>query len=983
VSARWISRRFQSIAFRLLFRLPRAGLPVAENRIHMRIRGVFLPDAKEMLAMIERHSRHTFTPPSLFIDKSVTIIRSFFADLIFRKLFSGSRAILLPVLFVLIWGFIVSPVRAHEINSIVYTPRSGAPIRIGALANRGVDECLKRWRPTAAFLERHLPGSKFEIVPLGFDEVANTVASGRVHFIVTNPAQYSVLEFTGKAYRIAGFLVPSVAGPQRIYGGVIFTRAYRRDIRRISDLKGKRFAAVDSESLGGWLCARRELQAAGIDPYRDFADLKFAGTHDAVIKSVLSGSCDAGTIRSSQFEMMAAEGKVNLGNFHVLPGPSTTTPGYPFLVSTRLYPEWPLAVVKGTDENLSRMVAVALMTMGADDPAAKASGGSGWTIPADYSDVHELLRELHLGPYKELGRVTPAMILSIYWPHLLATAGAIFLISLFAVKASILNRRLKVSMEELTQRTIALNASNKAQEEANRDLSQEVVARKAAEEASTQSVSLLRATIESTNDGILVVDKVGSIVDWNKRFLKLWRIPDDLILSRDDDQALAYVLDQLTNPDEFMAKVRELYNQPEEESLDILRFKDGRIFERYSRPQQMNNEIVGRVWSFRDITEREKMEDELRKAQKLESLGVLAGGIAHDFNNLLTGIMGNVSLAKMFVDPMGKAYPRLGEAEKACSLTKKLTQQFLTFAKGGDPIKKVDSMTRIIMDTASFVLRGSNVRCDYLLPEDLWAVEVDSGQMSQVINNLIINADQAMPDGGTIIVQAENVTLGDDRILPLPEGRYVHILIRDQGMGIPEEIQPKIFDPYFTTKKKGSGLGLASVYSIIIKHDGYVGMESKSGMETTFHLYLPASEKRFVEASSLSEPQKPGKVEGRILIMDDERVVRDTAREILVQLGYQIDVCDNGTAALNLYREARESRKPYDVVFMDLTIPGGMGGKVTMKKLLEIDPDAKGVVMSGYSNDPILVHYREYGFCGVVTKPFTANEIFEALQTLR
>jgi signal transduction histidine kinase/ActR/RegA family two-component response regulator len=536
--------------------------------------------------------------------------------------------------------------------------------------------------------------------------------------------------------------------------------------------------------------------------------------------------------------------------------------------------------------------------------------------------------------------------------------------------------------EKLSEDIMLRRRTEEELQQANRELTREVEARKSAEEASQQSVSILRATIESTNDGILVVDKSGGIVDWNKRFLELWRIPDDLIASRDDDQALAYVLGQLTNPDEFMAKVKELYTQPEDESLDILRFKDGRIFERYSRPQQMNNEIVGRVWSFRDITERKKMEEEILKSHKLESLGVLAGGIAHDFNNLLTGIMGNVSLAKMFVKPEEKAFARLGEAEKACTLTKGLTQQLLTFAKGGAPVKKVESMTRIIMDSAGFVLRGSNVRCAFSLADDLWEVEVDGGQMSQVINNLIINADQAMPDGGKISIRAENITLGRNDNLPLPEGRYVHILIRDQGIGIPVEILPKIFDPYFTTKKKGSGLGLASVYSIVMNHKGYVGVESVPGSETTFHIYLPATDRRPAEETALPKLREQGKGRGRILVVDDEQVVRETAREILVHLGYQTDQCEDGTAALNLYREARESGIPYAFVFLDLTIPGGMGGKVTMKKLLEIDPDVKGVVTSGYSNDPILAHYREYGFCGVIVKPFTVEEIIAVLETL-
>jgi PAS domain S-box-containing protein len=937
--------------------------------------------AKEMLGMIARSVQHIFTISSSIIGKTVMILSSLTFNIHPLHFFSARRALVAMFLLCVTGSIIASPLDAHEIYPKA-PHHTGSIIRIGALANRGTDECLKRWRPTAAFLERHLPGNRFEIVPLGFNEVADRVAARQVQFIITNPAQYSMLEFAGKASRIAGFLVPSALGPQRMFGGVIFTRVNRPDIRNIADLKGKRFAAVDSESLGGWLCARRELKSAHIDPYSDLAKLRFSGNHDDVIKSVLSGASDAGTIRSSQFEKMAAEGKVDLRKFRVLPCPSGPPAGYPFLVSTRLYPEWPFAVVAGTDDGLSRKVSVALLTMEPDDPAAKAAGGSGWTIPADYSDVHELLRELHLGPYEDLGRVTPRQVLSLYWPHLLAATMAIFLISLFALRSWILNRRLKGSMEDLSQRTIALNASKEAQEEANRELSREVETRKSAEEASGRSVSLLRATLESTADGILVVDMCGKVVDWNKRFLEMWSIPDELILLREDDQALAYVQAQLTNPDEFIAKVKDLYKEPEKESLDILRFKDGRIFERYSRPQHLKKLIVGRVWSFRDITERKKMEEEIQKSQKLESLGVLAGGIAHDFNNLLTGIMGNISLAKMHLDPSAKAFTRLVEAEKACDLTRDLTRQLLTFAKGGAPIKKVDSITRIITDTAGFVLRGSNVRCEFSLPEDLWAVEVDVGQMSQVINNLIINADQAMPDGGIITIQAGNVTLRADDTLPLSEGRYVHILIRDQGMGIPEEYLTKIFDPYFTTKNKGSGLGLASVYSIIMRHGGYVGVESAPGRGTIFHLYLPASGKPYVKESALSEQRPPDRVKGRILIMDDEKVVRETACEILGHLGYQVDVCDDGTAALNLYREARTSGVPYALVIMDLTVPGGMGGKVMMKKLLEIDPDAKGIVSSGYFNDPIIAHYREYGFSGVVTKPFKVDEISEVLQAV-
>ena len=539
-----------------------------------------------------------------------------------------------------------------------------------------------------------------------------------------------------------------------------------------------------------------------------------------------------------------------------------------------------------------------------------------------------------------------------------------------------LNERLRDDIESRRHTEAELKRTNK-------ELTREVEARKSAEEASSLSVSLLRATLESTDDGILVVDNKGRIVDWNRRFLELWRIPDELILSRDDDQALTYVLEQLMDPDAFLEKVRALYSCPEEESKDILRFKDGRIFERYSRPQYLNNRIVGRVWNFRDITERRKMEEEILKAQKLESLGILAGGIAHDFNNLLTGILGNISLAKMSVDPAGKVHTRLAEAESACKQTRGLTGQLLTFAKGGAPIKKLDSISRIITDSAEFVLRGSNVRCAFHLSDDLWSVEVDGGQMSQVINNLIINADQSMPDGGVISVRAENSVISADSLLPLQEGKYIHIQIADQGIGIPEENRTKIFDPYFTTRRSGSGLGLASVYSIITKHGGHVSVESSPGNGTTFHLYLPASEKSYIKNTDRLETREKQHGKGRLLFLDDELLVRQTARDILEHLGYQVDLCEDGTDALRLYREAMDTDRPYAVVFMDLTIPGGMGGKVTMKKLLEIDPDVKGVVTSGYSNDPILAYYREYGFCGVVEKPFSLDALSEILERVQ
>jgi PAS domain S-box-containing protein len=381
-----------------------------------------------------------------------------------------------------------------------------------------------------------------------------------------------------------------------------------------------------------------------------------------------------------------------------------------------------------------------------------------------------------------------------------------------------------------------------------------------------------------------------------------------------------------------------------------------------------------------DITEQEMLHTQLLKNQKLESLGVLAGGIAHDFNNLLTGIIANISLAKIFVNPEEKAFKRLEEAEKAADSAKELTQHLLTFSKGGDPVKKIASIEQLVMDSASFVLRGSNVRCEFLPHNDIWQVEVDVGQINQVVNNLIINADQSMPEGGIIRVCLENLTLDTNEIVPVKAGRYVKLTIEDRGIGIPDEYQSKIFDPYFTTKQKGSGLGLATVHSIIKKHDGHICVESKVGFGTAFHVYLPASMKELPR--TIHKEVKHHSGYGKILLMDDDETIRDVANEILGHLGYRVALCNDGNEALALYRQAMEQEEPFDVVIMDLTVPGGMGGKEAMKNLLEINNEAKGIVSSGYCNDPILSNYREYGFSGVVTKPYNFGELSEIVHDL-
>jgi PAS domain S-box-containing protein len=383
-----------------------------------------------------------------------------------------------------------------------------------------------------------------------------------------------------------------------------------------------------------------------------------------------------------------------------------------------------------------------------------------------------------------------------------------------------------------------------------------------------------------------------------------------------------------------------------------------------------------------DITERTRLEQESLKAQKLESVGVLAGGIAHDFNNLLTGIIGNLSLVENMVEKGGGVYEKLQDVEKAALKASSLTQQLLTFSKGGQPIKSIVSIGELLRNTARFALRGSNVKCICCpTPDDLWNVDADEGQLSQVINNLTINADQAMPDGGELKVCAENYIIEQRIDLPLPVGRYVKVTFADNGTGIHKDFLPKVFDPYFTTKQKGSGLGLASSYSVIKRHGGHMGVSSELGVGTTFSLYLPAAtesaESGEGAAPNAQEEAVSASVGGRILVMDDEEIIRDVATELLIHFGYEVATAEDGEEAVRMYEEAMEAGEPFGLVIIDITIPGGVGGKEAIKMLHEVDPNVKAIVSSGYSNDPIMSDFKEYGFVDCVAKPYRVTTLGE------
>lgn len=393
--------------------------------------------------------------------------------------------------------------------------------------------------------------------------------------------------------------------------------------------------------------------------------------------------------------------------------------------------------------------------------------------------------------------------------------------------------------------------------------------------------------------------------------------------------------------------------------------------------------IIGLHGTLQDLSEKKRIEQEQQHIQKLESIGLLAGGIAHDFNNILTAILGNISLARMDLQQQQRTDNLLKEAERATLRARDLTQQLLTFSKGGEPVKKITAITELITETASFALRGSNIQCRFNIPDDLWQVNVDKGQISQVISNLVINARQAMPAGGTVEITAENMLLDHSRTLgrciPLKPGDYIRITVADQGTGISEKHLDKIFDPYFSTKQTGSGLGLTTSYSIIHNHGGHISVESQIDIGSKFYVYLPSSRQKV--AKQTGERTRPVFSDSlKVMVMDDEESVRFIAGRMLKAIGITaIEYAVNGEEAIEKYKVAKQSGQPFDLIIMDLTIPGGVGGKETIEKLIEIDPAVKTIVSSGYTDESILARYKEYGFKAMVAKPFTLEQLYDAI----
>jgi two-component system, cell cycle sensor histidine kinase and response regulator CckA len=513
-------------------------------------------------------------------------------------------------------------------------------------------------------------------------------------------------------------------------------------------------------------------------------------------------------------------------------------------------------------------------------------------------------------------------------------------------------------------------------------LTRDITERKRAEESLRQSEEFIRSILDTVDEGFIVVDRDYRILTANKAYCsQVGSCSEDIIGQH------CYEISHKTS--------RPCYEEGEE-CATRQAFETGRPHNALHRHRDANGNILyvetkafplkdasGAVTSvietINNITEKYLLEEERLKTQKLESIGRLAGGIAHDFNNLLQGVFGYISMAKLTYDRKEKSLAMLEQAEKALHMSVNLTTQLLTFSKGGKPVKKLIRLEPEVENAVKFALSGS--KTDYRLDivSELWPVEADAGQLAQVIQNMVLNADEAMAGGGTVTITVSNMDIPSKANPRLPKGgRFVRIDIQDTGIGISEQNMSKIFDPYFTTKQKGSGLGLATSYSIIKNHGGLIEVKSEQNRGTTFSIYLPASRGAEITVEPTATiPASTKKL--RVLLMDDENFVRSVAQEMLKVLCHEVEYAENGERAIELFSQARDAGRPFDLVILDLTVKGGMGGEKAIAKIRDIDPNVKAVVSSGYADNPVVADYRAYGFSAVLSKPYRLDALRDCL----
>ena len=515
----------------------------------------------------------------------------------------------------------------------------------------------------------------------------------------------------------------------------------------------------------------------------------------------------------------------------------------------------------------------------------------------------------------------------------------------------------------------------------NQELISEVKHRINAEELLEKEKDLLEITLRSIGDAVISTDIQGNITYLNKAAERLTGVslspgsglylPDFFSITHNEKPLELGVLIH-----KAIASGRPVLA---DEAVGIFHQRSSKLISLIISPITQSAKTMGVVMIIRDITEHVRLTEEIQKHERLESLGVLAGGIAHDFNNVLTAILGNITLSLELMEGDSEAAERIREAEKATFRAKGLTQQLLTFSKGGAPIRECSRIEDLIKETAGFATSGSNVRIVYDFSDFLEMVNIDRGQISQVVQNLVINALQAMPNGGQIIITGQCEEIGSNQVTNLLPGKYVRISFTDEGQGISKDAIPHIFEPYFSTKETGNGLGLTSSMFIIKKHHGAIEVASEPGMGTVFTLWLPVCDQNYVLPATQSEKKAIQKY-GTVLLMDDEEGILNVVSTLLRRAGWEVICTHDGDEAISAYTAALTEGRRIDAVIMDLVIPGGMGGKDAIKVIKSLNPEVFAIVSSGYSNDPVMAEPQTFGFSRVLPKPYKIKDLIAILQ---
>jgi len=537
-------------------------------------------------------------------------------------------------------------------------------------------------------------------------------------------------------------------------------------------------------------------------------------------------------------------------------------------------------------------------------------------------------------------------------------------------RVEVRSRRLREVVDQLTQ--------------AKAGLEQRVAERTAdltkANAALSEQRERLAITLASMGDGVIATDDARRVTLMNgvAESLTGWKAEEAMGVDIADVLVLMDSLrrDRVVDP---MVEVLASGQNVELASDVLLLARDGRevpIADSAAPVRDGGGAVVGTVFVFRDMTQQLRRNEEMERASRLDSIGLLAGGIAHDFNNLLTVIEGNLALSRLAGHP-ARAQERISEAERAAERARSLTKQLLTFSEGGEPVAEAIDTFALLREVSALTLAGSNVRCKLGVEPGLLPILGDEGQVAQALSNVLINAKEAMPGGGVVAIEAENLTAGPGAQPLLPEGRYVKLSFRDRGGGIPKDALPRVFNPYFSTKGEGRGLGLAVSHSIVNRHGGRIAIESSVGAGTEVTITLPAAD-RAPEVKGALE-MFPAAERRRILWMDDEEMILDMGGEMLAVLGYEVRTAPDGAEAVRIYEDSRRSGAPFDAVILDLMVQGGTGGRETIEMLRAIDPGVRAIVCSGYCNDPVMSRHAEYGFATALPKPFRMEELSKVI----